>query len=298
MGHIVVGMDNSPNAATALRWAVSEGDLHDWDVTAVLAWSYLDQQRITSSGTFDPAYGQSNAQAALDAAVELSVGEELTRRIERKAVCDLPAAALLRESQSADLLVVGARGLGGFRSLLLGSVSEQCLHHAVCPVAVIRPPEAPAESAGETGHGPERIVVGIDGSHGAQFALRWALDEARTRQAAVEAVYAWRSPVVGLGDVVVPIEVDSGSVEADARSELDKALDAEDTTGLFTPVERVAMAGPAASVLLHAAKGADLVVLGSRGLGGFKGLLLGSVSHQVARHAACPVVVVPDVSRR
>lgn len=295
MGHIIVGMDNSPSAATALRWAVREASLHGWDVTAVLVWSYLDQQKTTSSGSFDPAYGQGNAQAALDAAVELSMGEEVARTIERKAVCDLPAAALLRESEKADLLVVGARGLGGFRSLLLGSVSEQCLHHAACPVAVIRSADSSTQPPGETGDEAERIVVGIDGSEDAQLALRWALDEARARGAAVEAVYAWRSPVAGLGNAVITL--DSASIEADARLELDRALDAEDTAGLAAPVERVVMVGPSAQVILHAARGADLVVLGSRGLGGFKGLLLGSVSHQVARHAVCPVVVVPVADR-
>lgn len=290
-----MGMDNSPSAATALRWAVREAVLHGWEVTAVLAWSYLDQQKATSSGTFDPAYGESNARAALDAAVELSVGEEVAGTVKRKAVCDLAAAALLRESQKADLLVVGARGLGGFRSLLLGSVSEQCLHHAACPVAVIRSADPATQSPGETGVEPERILVGIDGSEGAQLALRWALDEARARQAAVEVVYAWRSPVAGLGTAVITL--DAATVENDAQFELDRALDAADTTGLIAPVERVVMAGPAAQVILHAAKGADLVVLGSRGLGGFKGLLLGSVSHQVARHAPCPVVVVPGADR-
>lgn len=297
MGHVVVGMDNSPGAATALRWAVRQADLRGWDVTAVMAWSYLDQGNITADRRFDPSFSQDEAEEALAAAIEQAVGEEVGGRVARKVVNDLAASALLAESQDADLLVVGARGLGGFRSLLLGSVSEHCLHHAACPVAVVRPGEVPSPgmAPGDAGDGPERIVVGIDGSDSAQRALRWALDEARARRAVVEAVHAWRSPVAGFGGNVVALE--SGAIEAEARQLLDEAVDAEDLSGLPGPVERVVLAGAASQVILHAAKGADLAVLGTRGMGGFKDLLLGSVSRQVARHAECPVVVVPGASR-
>lgn len=298
MGQIIVGMDGSEGAAAALRWALREADLHGWATTAVLAWTYLDQHPTAPGARFDPAYGDDDARGALDAAIVSAIGNESAGRVDRKVICDLPAPALLSASEGAELLVVGSRGLGGFKSLLLGSVSEQCLHHATCPVAIVRPTDTSAADKDEITQGDqataaeERIVVGVDGSPTAQRGLRWALDEARARHAALDAVYAWRSPIVGVGPAAIPL--DTEAIEADAQRILDKAIDAEDTTGLPRPVRRVVLMGSATEVVLHTAKGADLVVMGSRGLGGFKGLLLGSVSHQVARHASCPVVVIPD----
>ena len=138
----------------------------------------------------------------------------------------------------------------------------------------------------------ERIVVGIDGSETSQRALRWALEEGRLRHAAVEVVHTWHSPFGPAYPYGVPA-FDPELYEKAARQVLDTALDEEDTAGLPVPVERIVALGGAASVIVETAKGADLVVVGSRGLGGFKGLLLGSVSHQVTHHAPCPVVVIP-----
>lgn len=140
----------------------------------------------------------------------------------------------------------------------------------------------------------ERIVVGIDGSDTSRRALRWALDEGRLRQAAVEVVHTWDAPYIAY-PYSVPV-FDPETYEKAAKQVLDTAVEAEDTSGLPVPVERIVTPGGAASAILEAAKGAELVVVGSRGLGGFKGLLLGSVSHQVTHHAPCPVVVVPPAT--
>lgn len=292
MGKIVVGIDTSPGAATALRWGVREGQLRGWDVTAVMVWSYLSQAHAGPGGQFDPDYSAVTVAAQADETITEAVGPEAARAVHRQVVCDLPAAGLLSAATDADLLVVGARGLGGFRSLLLGSVSEQCLHHAPCPVAVVRStalPE-PEPSTGSDGPERERIVVGIDGSPEAQRALRWAIEEARPRLATLEVIYAWRSLAVGLGTTYLP---DTNAYEEDARRILTDAVAAEESNLLTIPVEYTIRCGPPAKVILEASKGADLIVMGSRGMGGFKGLLLGSASHQVARHATCPVVVVP-----
>lgn len=140
----------------------------------------------------------------------------------------------------------------------------------------------------------ERILVGVDGSKTAQQALDWALDEARVRHAAVEVMHAWHAPFVE----GFPITANPGlraQHEEAARKVLQAAVAGADTTGLDAPVESVLIEGSPPVALLKAAEQADLLVVGSRGLGGFSGLMLGSVSHQVVHHAPCPVVVVPAV---
>ena len=139
----------------------------------------------------------------------------------------------------------------------------------------------------------ERIVVGVDGSQSSREALQWAVDEARRRNASVEAVYAWHEPFVAGYDYLG--ERDIGGIEEKERQILDAAIADVDATGI-PPIERSIVAGGAAGALVEAAKGADLLVVGSRGRGGFSGLLLGSVSQQVAHHASCPVVIIPPAS--
>lgn len=136
------------------------------------------------------------------------------------------------------------------------------------------------------------IVVGVDGSVGARAALRFALEEARLRGADVRAVAAWHLPAsVYAGAYATPDTalVEQG-LETDARDAVTRTVD-EIARG--TTVETVVREGQPATVLLDEAKDADLLVVGSRGLGGFRGLLLGSVSQQCAHHASCPLVIVP-----
>ncbi|HET8758624.1 MAG TPA: universal stress protein [Solirubrobacteraceae bacterium] len=136
------------------------------------------------------------------------------------------------------------------------------------------------------------IVVGVDGSAGARAALDFALDEARLRATDVRVVAAWQLPAVayaggyGLGDVQLLSEL-----EQDAGDHAARALEDADAGGV--EVSTVVREGTPAQVLLEEADGADLLVVGTRGLGGFRGLLLGSVSQQCAHHAPCPLVIVP-----
>jgi nucleotide-binding universal stress UspA family protein len=290
MGRVVVGVDESSGAAAALSWAVREAEMRNWSLTALLAWGFLDQHHAVSGQPFNPSYSESDAVAALDAIVAAAIGAAAAATVERRVVNDLAARALLAASVEADLLVVGARGLGGFSGLLLGSVSQQSLHHATCPVAVLR--EGTHHAVERIG----RIVVGIDGSDTARRALEWALDAARVHQAAVEVVHAWTMPYgsgVGMGMGIVAAAFDVTPAEDAARRTLDAAVDSADTSGLPSPVTRTMTCGSAAAAILEAAEDADLVVVGSRGLGGFKGAVLGSVSHNIAHRATCPVVVVP-----
>lgn len=136
-----------------------------------------------------------------------------------------------------------------------------------------------------------RIVVGVDGSGPSLAALRWAVDEGRRRGAAVEAVHAWSYPAVTSVAGLVPRPAAAhDDLAAEAQAVLDDPCDALGPEG--AGVARVLQEGPVARCLLEAAEGADLLVVGSRGRGGFAGLLLGSVSQQVAHHAPCPVVIV------
>jgi nucleotide-binding universal stress UspA family protein len=295
MGKILVGVDGSANSAAALRWALAEADLRHHRVTALFAWGYIPPGHAGEGRTFDADYGPADADAALAAAIEAAVGAEVAGDIERRVVCDLAPKSLLTVAGGADLLVVGARGVGGFRGLLLGSVSQQCLHHATGPVAIIRSPESPDATA-EADAAPRegasgRIVVGVDDSDGARRALRWALEEGRLSHAAVDVVHAWQPPYF-VPSPFAGMPIDPEIVEKHARAVLDRMVDGQDTRHQPEPVERILVRGAAAPAILGTAPGADLVVLGSRGLGGFKGLLLGSVTHHVAHHIRCPLVVI------
>lgn len=144
------------------------------------------------------------------------------------------------------------------------------------------------------------IVVGVDGSDGAARALRWALDEARLRGVQLRVIHAWFVPLIlsAPSDETFGIPPPAGSLE-EVRSalarEAEKVLAASlrGTGSDDVQVVGEAVEGKPAHVLIDAAADADLLVVGSRGLGGFTGLLLGSVSQQCAHHARCPLVIVP-----
>ncbi len=166
-------------------------------------------------------------------------------------------------------------------------MSQHCLNHAPAPIAIIHPSK-PRDSGTR-----ERVVVGIDGSDTAHRALQWAVTEADLRvRVPLEVIHAWHPLYVG-GYPYTAAAYDPTAFEDAARFTLDSAMRSINTAKLPQPPDGILTKGSASSVILDAAKGADLVVLGSRGLGGFGALLLGSVSHQVAHHATCPVVVVP-----
>jgi nucleotide-binding universal stress UspA family protein len=140
------------------------------------------------------------------------------------------------------------------------------------------------------------VVVGVDGSDGAQEALRVAVREARLRGARLRVVAAWHLPAMTYGGVVFSPDIDQADFKDSASGALETALAALGGQAHGVQVERIVRMGQPALGLLEEARGADLLVVGSRGHGGFAGLLLGSVSHQCALHAACPVLIVhkPD----
>jgi len=135
------------------------------------------------------------------------------------------------------------------------------------------------------------IVVGVDGSESAQAALRFALDEARLRGASVRAVAAWHIPAAAYGGAFDPGLV--AGLGPRTQEVLEQALERAAEHAAGVDVEPVVREGPPARVLLEEADDAALLVVGSRGLGGFRGLMLGSVGQQCTHHAPCPVVIVP-----
>jgi nucleotide-binding universal stress UspA family protein len=142
MAVIVVGVDHSEGARTALRFALEEAKLRQARLRVVHAWQYGYIGATGVEGAY-PALGgdikelRDGAESALEETLRQSIPETGTVGIERRVVEGRPAAVLVDESEGADLLVVGSRGHGGFTGLLLGSVSQQCAHHATCPVVIV-----------------------------------------------------------------------------------------------------------------------------------------------------------------
>jgi nucleotide-binding universal stress UspA family protein len=144
-----------------------------------------------------------------------------------------------------------------------------------------------------------RIVVGVDGSDASKDALRWAVDEAKLRGASVDAVHAWQVPMLppDVGAALAPagaaLEVTTllPQVKEGAHRTVAEIVEEVVADDAGVEVRPLAVEGPPATALIEAARGADLLVVGSRGHGGFTGLLVGSVSMQAVQHAPCPVVI-------
>ncbi|HEX2381768.1 MAG TPA: universal stress protein [Acidimicrobiales bacterium] len=279
---VVVGIDGSPPARCALRWALAEAQLldrtlevlHAWREPAVLVPEEYDSA-LVEAGHMDEA-----ALKLIDRELD-AVGADLpdTFPIERTEVHGFAARALVEASQRAELVVVGRRGMGGFPHELIGPKAVQVAHHARSPVAVV-PDRWPGDGRG--------VVVGVDGSDHAAKALRWAQAEADRRATDLTAVMAW-----GLFDqhhIEADAAFDPNYGAADARAALEHALGA--ALGDASQVKTKVVNDLPARGLVETSRTAELLVVGARGLGGFGDLLLGSVSHRCLTHAVCPTVVV------
>ena len=141
-GLIVVGVDSSEGAKAALRFALEEAKLRQATLRVVHTWQF-GYIGVSGIEGFSPVVGadlgdlRRTAEVALDAVMHEAVPETSDVMIERRVSEGAPATVLVDESRRADLLVVGSRGHGGFAGLLLGSVSQQCAHHAACPVVIV-----------------------------------------------------------------------------------------------------------------------------------------------------------------
>lgn len=284
MTGVVVGVDRSTDGAAALAWALEHARRCGVPVTAVRAWT--DTLAVGYAGGAVLAGAAEQAEAAAREHVELAVkearsavvgGDDVEVRV--VAVHGSAAAVLADASRTADLVVVGSRGHGALSRAVLGSVSASVLHHSHGPVAVVPQPQ-PAGSR------PARVIVGVDHSHASVVALAWAAEEAARR-----------------GTVLMPVFVrePSWSIDADGRmsaslAQLEenerRALRDATPAGSEVRIDPEVVVGHAAQALLALVQPQDVLVVGSRGRGGFKGMLLGSTSTSVAQHAGCPVVVI------
>jgi nucleotide-binding universal stress UspA family protein len=283
---IVVGIDGSALAAAGLRWAVREAQLRGASVEVVHAWTVplfaLQPDAPARLPVIEPEQLEAAAQHELDAAVAdaraLAPAVDVTGAV----IGGHAAEVLCEQAKGASLVVVGSRGHGGFAGLVLGSVSSAVARHAPCPVAVVPVVERPAAG--------DRIIVGVDGSPAATAAIRWAFDEARRRGVGVDVIHSWGIPgSMYFGETAA---VGPEHLEAAARAVLSETMAAvaDEARGLdvVATVER----GHPVDVLTARGASAALVVVGSRGHGGFTGLLLGSTSNGVVHHATCPTVIV------
>lgn len=285
---VVVGYDGSPAAAAAAIWGAAEAARRHTRLRLAHALAlplirsplgmpvampaHLDPLREAAERLLDATCRQARAKhPELDIDVAISVGGA--------------APALLAEAEEADLLVIGTRGLGEFRDLAAGSVMAHVATHAACPVVAV--PAGWRDNEHEN-----TIVVGVDGSELSVDAVEFALEQAEATGATVTAVLAWTAPVsTGPGDML-PLVYYAEEVRQENVATLAETLAGQSEKYPDVPVREQVLHGHADEVLVDAAQHARLLVVGSRGRGAFRGLLLGSTSRSVLHHAPCPVAVV------
>lgn len=270
-GAIVVGYDGSSDSELALSWADELAVERGRPLRVVI--SEVDQTQIlevTSEWHITKiAQLEADARDRLVDSHADDVGVEVVGKP--------PALALIEASEAASAVVVGARGHGRLSGVLLGSVSQHVTRHAACPVIVTRQPHHPDA---------DRIVVGIDGSTGCREALEFAFDHASRNALSLTAIHAWRNAGYGYGSQTLVDEIEA------AERVLAESLAGFAEAYPDVKVEPEAIPVPPQRALADASQAAALVVVGSRGLGAFAGLLLGSVSQSVLHHAQCSVAVV------
>jgi len=288
---IVVGVDGSAEALEAVRWAAAHAKKTRSLLSVVCAYSMASYSAAALDGGFaliDDKSLKEGANEVVTQAVECI--RDMVEDVEGIVQLGDPNVVLTELSESADLLVISSRGGGGFADRLLGSVSSTVPGHARCAVAMV-----PEHDSGKKFLPIERIVVGVDGSDVASSALRTAVNIAEGWNAELTVVTA--VPIAATGGASwMPLAVDRRSLVADIRNGLDIAIE-QALDGRKMHVARHALDGSPAALLTEFSTAVDLVVVGTRGRGGFAGMLLGSTSNTVLHHSTCPVMVVPSRHR-
>ena len=283
---VVVGYDGSDGSERALQWAVEEAKLRAVPLKIAVVWEEpMVDMGFGGGAIIDPTL----AEVMKDRGEQIAAqGRELVANsgleVSAEAVVGPAASALVEASERAELLVTGSHSKRGVAEILLGSTSSQVATHSKCPTVVVRPKPV-------TYH---RLGVAIDGSEPGQRALDFAFDEASRRGWKLLVIHAWDVHVVGF-------DVDASTYPKGGI--IDEVKDAEDRLSSEVlaghrdrypdvEIELHLGRGHADNVVLEASDECDLLVVGSRGHGGFASLMLGSVSNRVLHHAQCSVAVV------
>lgn len=280
---VLVGYDASPAAERALRWAVAEASLRGAPLCVCHAWSWPYPLRSRDQDALEIVRGmgalalEDGVRLAREAAPDLDVRPLLAK--------GTAAGALLDASAEAALVVIGARGAGGFDRLPLGSAAVHVPAHAARPVVVV-PADEPA-------HAARRMVVGVDGSAASEAALRFALQEARLWDATLTLVCAWWDPAVLPGPDRLPF-TDPDSVREQAQERFAASVTPLLADCPDVAVERRFVMERAQHVLAESARDAMLLVVGDRGIGSSPRTLLGAVARSVLHEAPVPVAVVHE----
>jgi nucleotide-binding universal stress UspA family protein len=283
---IVVGVDDSPAARVALDWAARDAELRNVSLTLVHAISptisttWLDTPLPPGLARWQADHGRRLLDDALKTVAEAcDRGGPAEVRSEL-----LPSAAipsLVDFSKHAELVAVGCRGSGQWPGRLLGSVATGLIRHAHCPVAVIHDEDPlmpyPAQAP---------VLVGIDGSPASELATAIAFDEASRRKVQLVALHAWSD-----ADVSEWPGVDWPATQSIAEEILAERLAGWQEQYPDVDVRRIVVCDKPARQLVKHSEEAQLLVLGSRGRGGFAEMLVGSVGETVAQSARMPVIV-------
>lgn len=283
---IVVGYDGSPSARDALDWAVDQAVAERRPLTIAYAASPSDSMWMDQAG-FDQRTGE-RARLTVGQGMLAEARAAATSRAPDLEIHDLLRAAdprdvLIRASQDAASVVLGSRGRGPVRSLLLGSVGVAVTRHAQCPVIVHRPSKAGVEREG--------ILVGVDTTEASMPVLEYAFDQASLRRQPLTVAYAfWQAPAVTHTYTVAvpPVEdpVEQELAVAECLSGMSEKY--PDVT-----VTREFLRGLADVALVQRGDTMDLLIVGSHHGGAASQILFGSVAASVLEHATCPVAVVP-----
>jgi nucleotide-binding universal stress UspA family protein len=282
---VLVCVDGSAASDAAVAWGTREAIMGGLPITlfhavapVLVGWPvgqlYADM----------PDWQKDDGQRVIDQArkaLSASLGGSEPPEIRTELVYSSVVPALIDASKEAWMIVSGSQGLGALGRLLLGSVTTGLVHHAHCPVAVIHSDERAAPDPGAP------VLLGIDGSPASEAATALAFDEASHRGVELRALHVWSD--VG---VFAVLGMDWRDREREGQEILGERLAGWQERYPDVPVERLLFCDKPSQWLLKESEHAQLLVVGSRGRGGFPGMLLGSVSSAVAQAARVPVIVV------